>query len=70
MIKKDIPYLEFTYLKQLMVQTLNETAIYHIQILTQHELAPNMFFYLLLFINQYSFKNQRSMHRNDEQVLF
>ena len=37
MIKEDIPYPEFTYLLQWMVQTLNETAIYHIQILTQHE---------------------------------
>ena len=31
MIKEDIPYPEFRYLLQLMVQTLNETAIYHIQ---------------------------------------
>ena len=45
MIKEDIPYPEFTYLLQLMVQTLNETAIYHIKILTQPEMAPNMFFY-------------------------
>ena len=43
MIKEDIPYREFSYLLQLMVQTLNETAIYHIKILTQHEMAPNMF---------------------------
>ena len=42
MIKEDIPYPEFTYLLQLMVQTLNETAIYHMKILTQHEMAPNM----------------------------
>ena len=47
MIKEDIPYLEsfeWTYLLQLMVQTLNETAIYHMEILTQHEMAPNMFY--------------------------
>ena len=43
MIKEDIPYPKFTYLLQLMVQTLNEIAIYHIQILTHHEMAPNMF---------------------------
>ena len=43
LIKEDIPYPEFTYLLQLMVQTLNETALYHIQILAQHEMAPNMF---------------------------
>ena len=43
MIKEDIPCLELAYLLQLMVQTLNETAIYHIQILTQHEMAPNTF---------------------------
>ena len=28
MTKEDIPYLELTYSLQLMVQTLNETAIY------------------------------------------
>ena len=33
MIKEDVPYLEITYLLELMVQTLNETAIYHIKIL-------------------------------------
>ena len=44
MIKEDIPYLELTYLLQLMVQTLNETAIYLIKNLTQHEMAPNMFY--------------------------
>ena len=44
MIKEDIPYLEWTCLLQLMVQTLNETAIYHMEILTQHEMAPNTFF--------------------------
>ena len=44
MIKKEISYLELTYLLQLMVQTLNETAVYHIQILTQHEVAPNTFY--------------------------
>ena len=41
MIKEDIPYLEWIYLLQLMVQTLNETASYHMEILTQHERAPN-----------------------------
>ena len=34
--KEDIPYLEWTYLPQLMVQTLNETAIYHMEILTHN----------------------------------
>ena len=43
MIKEDIPYLESTYLPQLIVQTLNETAIYHIKIPTQHKMAPDMF---------------------------
>ena len=46
MIKEDMPYLEMlesTYLLQFMVQTLNETAIYLIKILTQHEMAPNTF---------------------------
>ena len=58
MIKEDIQYPKFTYLLQLMVQTLNETAIYHIQILTQHEIGAKH----VLQINQYSFKNQCSMH--------
>ena len=31
MIKEDFPYLEWTFLLQLMVQKLNETAIYHIK---------------------------------------
>ena len=66
MIKEDIPCLELAYLLQIMVQTLNETAIYHIKILAQHEMAPNTF---LLNI-QYSFKNQCSMHGNDENILF
>ena len=44
MIKEDIPYLKLTYLLQLMVQTLNEIAIYHMKILTQHEMAPNTFY--------------------------
>ena len=44
MIKEDIPYLEWTYLLQLMLQTLIETAIYHMEILTQHEMAPNTFY--------------------------
>ena len=44
MIKEDIPCLELAYLLQLMVQTLNETAIYHIKILAQHEMAPNTFY--------------------------
>ena len=44
MIKEDIPYIELTYLVQLMVQPLNETAIYLIKILTQHEMAPNTFY--------------------------
>ena len=44
MIKEDIPCLELTNLLQLMVQKLNETAIYHIKILAQHEMAPNTFY--------------------------
>ena len=44
MINEDIPYLRLAYLMQLMVETLNETAIYHIKILAQHERAPNMFY--------------------------
>ena len=44
MIKEDIPYLEWTYLLQLMVQTLNETAIFQMEILTQHEMATNTFY--------------------------
>ena len=43
MIKEDIPYLKLTNSLQVMVQTLNETAIYH-KILTQHEMAPNTFY--------------------------
>ena len=43
MIKEDITYLESTYLLQFMVQTLNETAIYLIKILTQHEMAQTYF---------------------------
>ena len=43
MIKEDIPCLELAYLLQLMVQTLNETANYHIKILAQHKMAPNTF---------------------------
>ena len=66
MIKADIPCLELAYLLQLMVQTLNEIAIYHIRILAQHEMAPNTF----LQNTQYSFKNQRSMHGNDWNILF
>ena len=43
-IKEDIH--EWTYLLQLiiMVQILHETAIYHMEIFTQHEMAPNMFY--------------------------
>ena len=46
-IKEDIPCLELAYLLQSMVQTLNETAIYHIKILAQHEMAPNTFYKIL-----------------------
>ena len=49
MIKEDIPYLELTYLLQLMVQTLNETAIDHIEILTQHEMGGKTVSYCLLW---------------------
>ena len=43
MIRKDIPYLELIYLLQLMVQILNETAIYQLKIRTQHDMAPDTF---------------------------
>ena len=43
MINEDIPCLRLAYLLQLMVEILNETAIYHIKILAQHERAPNTF---------------------------
>ena len=48
-----------------MVQTLNETAIYLITIVIQHEMAPNTFYKWLK-----SFKNQRSMLGNYENMLF
>ena len=54
------------HLLQLMVQTLNETAIYHMEILTLHKMAPNTFYKM----TKYSFKNQCSMHGNDENMLF
>ena len=41
-IKEDIPYLELTYLLQLLVQTLSDTAIYHMKNHTQHEMAPDV----------------------------
>ena len=44
MIREDIPYIEWTYLLQLMVQKLNENAFYHMEILTQHKRAPNKFY--------------------------
>ena len=50
MVKEDIPYLELTYLLQLMVQTLNKTAIYIIKIITQHEMAPNTFYNDSIFL--------------------
>ena len=50
MSKEDIPHPEFTYLLQLMVQTLNETAIYHIKIPTQHEMAPYVFINKSIFV--------------------
>ena len=46
MIKEDFPYLERTHLLQLMGQTLNKTAIYHMKILTQHKVAPNTFLFI------------------------
>ena len=58
MIKEDISYLEWTYLLQLMVQTLRETAIYHMEILTQHEMAPKTFYKWL------------NIPLNDENMLF
>ena len=46
-INEDIPCLRLAYLLQLMVEKLNETAIYHIKILAQHERAPNTFYKIL-----------------------
>ena len=42
------------------------TSVYHIKILAQHERALNT----ALQNTQYSFKNQRPMHGNDENILF
>ena len=51
MFKEDIQYLKLTHSLQLMVQTLNEIAIYHIKkILTQHEMAPNKFINYSIFL--------------------
>ena len=47
MITEDISCLRSAYLLQLLVKTLNETAIYHINILAQHERAPNTFYKIL-----------------------
>ena len=64
MIKEDIPYLELTYLLQLMEQTLNETAMYHIKILPQHEMAPNTF-YKWLNIPRYRHVGDTTVERAD-----
>ena len=53
-------HLELTYLPNW------QTAIYHIKILTQHEMAPNMFNNWL----NIPLRNQCSMHGNDENMLF
>ena len=47
MINEEISCLRLAYLLQLMVETLNETAIYHIKILAQHKRAPNMSYKIL-----------------------
>ena len=65
MINEDISCLRLVYLLQIMVETINETAIYHIKILARHKKAPNTFYKILnipLEINS-------SMHGNDENIL-
>ena len=47
MIKEDIPYLKLKYLLHSKVHTLHKIPIYHMKILTQHEMAPDMFEILL-----------------------
>ena len=47
MINEYISCLRLAYLLQLMVETLNETVIYHIKILAQHKRAPNTFYKIL-----------------------
>ena len=42
MIKEDIPYIYI--FNAINGPKINETAIYHIKILTQHEMASNMFY--------------------------
>ena len=44
MIEEDISYFKSAYLRQLMVQTLDEIAFCLMIILTQHEMAPNTFY--------------------------
>ena len=53
-----------TYVVQLTVQTLNETAIYHIKSVLNTRQTQ------YLEMTQYSVKNQLSMHGNDENTLF
>ena len=48
-----------------MVQTLNKTAIYHINPYSTQDGAKHV-----LQMNQYSFKNLRSKHGNYENMLF
>ena len=43
MTKEDIPHLNLTYVMHSKVQTLNESGIYYMNILTQHDMALNMF---------------------------
>ena len=51
-----------------MFQTLNEIAIYHIKIFTQHEKAQDKFLEIIKKLN-FSLKSF-SMHYNDEDMLF
>ena len=66
MIKEDIPCLKSAYLLQIIVQTLNETAIYHSENpCSTWEGAKHV-----LVNIQHSSKNQRTMHGNYENILF
>ena len=66
MIKEDIPCLELEYLLQFMVRKLNETGIYHIKFPCSTQDGAKHVWQNI----QYSFKNQCSMHGNDESILF
>ena len=65
MINEDIPCLRLAYLLQSMVETLNENCnLPHQNPCSTREGAKH-----ISQNTQYSFKNQRSMHGNDENIL-